>query len=36
MDPIIHCLKDGSLPDDNSEAHQIKAQANRYWLSLDQ
>lgn len=36
MDLIIHYCKDGSLPDDNDEAHRIKAQASRYWLSPDQ
>lgn len=36
MDLIIHYLKDVLLPNDNREAHIIKAQAVRYWLSLDQ
>lgn len=33
MDPIIHYLKDASLPNDNREAYRVKAQASRYWLS---
>ena len=35
MDPIIHCLKDGSLPTHSGETHLIRAQASRYWLSPD-
>lgn len=30
MDLIIHYFKDGSLPEDNSEAYRIKAQASRF------
>lgn len=36
MDPIIHYLKDGSLPNDSGEANRIRVQASRYWLSPDQ
>lgn len=35
MDPIICYLKDGSLPDDSAKVYKVKAQASRYWLSLD-
>lgn len=30
MDLIIHYFKDGSLPEDNSEAYRIKAQTSRF------
>ena len=36
MDQIIHYLKDGRLLEDMSEAHRIKTQASRYWLSPNQ
>lgn len=32
MDPIIHYLKDRTLPDDSNESYQIKVQGSRYWL----
>lgn len=32
MDLIIHYLKDGSLPNDNGEAQQIRAHVSQHWL----
>lgn len=36
MDPIIDYLKDGTQPNDSAAAFRVRAQASRYWLSLEQ
>ena len=33
MDPIITYRKQGTLPPDNKEAHKVKLQSAKYWLS---
>ena len=35
MDPIVAYLRHESLPSDSKQAHKIKIQSARYWISPD-